>query len=288
LARHEFTHAANVGLAGTGAGVDFNYEGLAVYVAGGHYKPEPLAERGAALFDLGYYVPVGQFFSQHELGYLYPAAMLTYIVETYGKEKMWQFLGYDDNLEDDQPGSLEGAFQAIFGVSLNDFDQGFRTWLESKDPGIQLEDLRLTIELQDLRREYQDIYAPAPYFLLAEATSAAARPEYLPVVMREARAPANIAIELLIANAQRAIVAGAYCEAEELIKVISDIVSTGQFENPLAKEYLDIADTAEEGGYEVLILNLQNGYATAQVTKEPPVTAVLSLQKVEGQWQIQP
>lgn len=47
VARHEFTHAADIGLAGTGSGVNFNYEGLAVYVAGGHYKPEPLAERGA-------------------------------------------------------------------------------------------------------------------------------------------------------------------------------------------------------------------------------------------------
>jgi hypothetical protein len=288
LARHEFTHASNIDLVATGDGVDFNYEGLAVYVAGGHYKPEPLAERGAALFDLGYYVPVGQFFSQHELGYLYPAAMLTYIVETYGQEKMWQFLGYYDNLEDDQPGSLEGALQAVLGVSVNDFDQGFQTWLESKDPGQQLEDLRLTIELQDLRREYQERYAPAPYFLLAEATSAAARPDYLPVVIREARAPANVAIELIFANAQRAIAAGAYSEAQELIKVISDVVSTGQFENPLAKEYLDIAGTAADAGYEVLILNLQNGYATAQATNEPPITTVLNLQKIDGVWRITP
>ncbi|MDQ2693374.1 MAG: hypothetical protein M3Y68_15160, partial [Chloroflexota bacterium] len=56
LARHEFTHAAGAGLPITGNGVNFNSEGLAVYVAGGHYKPEPLAERGAALFDLGHNV----------------------------------------------------------------------------------------------------------------------------------------------------------------------------------------------------------------------------------------
>src|SRR5215207_5131500 len=99
LARHEFSHAAGVGLANAGDGVEFNYEGLAVYVAGGHYKPEPLDQRGSALFDLGYYVPVGEFLSQHELAYLYPAAMLTYIVEVHGKDKMWQFLGSDDRPE---------------------------------------------------------------------------------------------------------------------------------------------------------------------------------------------
>jgi hypothetical protein len=288
LARHEFTHAAGIDWPGTGAGIDFNYEGLAVYVAGGHYKPEPLAERGAALFDLGHYVSVGQYIGQHELDYLYPAAMLTYIVETYGIEKMWQFLGYDNNLEDDQPGSLEAAIQAVFGNSLTDFDQGYRTWLESKDPGGQLEDLRLTIELQDLRREYQATYAPAPYFLLTEAANAAARREYLPVVIREARAPANVAIELIMANAQREIVAGAYSEAEALIKVIHDVVSTGNFEDPLAREYLEVVTTAADAGYEVLVLNLQNGYATAQATNEPPLTTILNLQKVDGVWQINP
>jgi hypothetical protein len=231
---------------------------------------------------------MGQFIGQHELDYLHPAAMLTYIVEAYGTEKMWQFLGHDDNLEDDQPGSLEAALQAVFGVSLNDFDQGYQTWLESKEPGGQLEDLRLTIELQDVRREYQETYAPAPYFLLSAAANAIARPEYLPVVIREARAPANAAIELLIANAQRAIIAGAYPEAEALLNVISDIVSTGKFEDPLAKEYLEIVITATDAGYEVLVLNLQNGYATAQATNEPPLTTILNLQKVDGIWRINP
>jgi hypothetical protein len=201
---------------------------------------------------------------------------------------MWNFLGYDNNLEDDQPGSLEAAIQEIFGISLKDFDQGFQAWLESKEPGSQLEDLRLTVELQDLRRQYQETYAPAPYFLLTEAVQAAARPEYLAVVIREARDPANVAIELLIANAQRAIVAAANAEAEELIEAIQDTVSTGKFENPLAEEYFEIVMTAADAGYEVLVLNLQNGYATAQVTKEPPVTAILTLHKVNGQWQIQP
>jgi hypothetical protein len=201
---------------------------------------------------------------------------------------MWQFLGYDNNLEDDQPGSLEAAIQAVFGNSLTDFDQGYRTWLESKDPGGQLEDLRLTIELQDLRREYQATYAPAPYFLLTEAANAAARREYLPVVIREARAPANVAIELIMANAQRDIVAGAYSEAEALIKVIHDVVSTGNFEDPLAREYLEVVTTAADAGYEVLVLNLQNGYATAQATNEPPLTTILNLQKVDGVWQINP
>jgi len=123
-ARHEFTHATDLGLAATpGDGVNFNFEGLAVYVAGGHFKKEPLAERGAALYDLGYYVPIDQSSSinQHELAYLYPAAMLTYITETYGQEKIWKLLAADDNPQDGQLGSLEAAIRSTFGVSLQDF-----------------------------------------------------------------------------------------------------------------------------------------------------------------------
>ena len=289
LARHEFTHAADIGLAETGDGVSFNYEGLAVYVAGGHYKPEPLAERGAALFDLGHYVPVDQFLSQHELAYLYPAAMLTYIVETYGKEKMWQFLGSDDQPGDDQPGSLEAALQSVFGVSLQNFDQAFQAWLERHEPGKQLDDLRITIELQDLRRQYQDTYSPPPNFLLAPVAEAIARPEYVPVVMREARTPANIAVELIIAHGQLAILDGDYARAEQLNKMLTEILSSGEFEDPLAKDYLDIVLATANEGYEVVNLDVLLGdHASVRVTAEPPLLINLELQKIDGKWQILP
>jgi len=289
LARHEFTHAADVGPAQTGDGVHFNYEGLAVYVAGGHYKPEPLAERGAALFDLGHYVPMDQFLSQHELAYLYPAAMLTYIAETYGEEKMWQFLGSDDEPGDDQPGSLEAALQSTFGVSQKDFDQAFQAWLERHEPGEQLDDLRLTIELQDLRRQYQDTYSPPPNFLLAPVADVIARPEYLSVLMREARAPANIAVELIIADGQLTILEGDYARAEQLNKILSEILSSGEFENPLAKDYLDIVLAVADEGYEVVNLDaLLGDHASVRVTREPPLLVNLELQKIDGKWQVLP
>ena len=288
LARHEFTHAADIGLLPIGDGVDFNYEGLAVYVAGGHYKSEPLAERGAALYDLGYYVPVGQFLQQHELAYLYPAAMLTYIAETYGMEKMWQFLATDENPNDGQPGSLEAALNAVFGVSQKDFDQGFQAWLESHEPGEQLDDLRLTVELQDLRRRYQDTYAPPPNFLLTGAVDAVARSEYLPIMMREARAPSNIAVELIIADGQQAIVEGDYARSEALNQVLASVLETGQFEDPLAKDYLEIVLAAAADGYEVVELDLQGDQASTRVSGEPPNLLELKFQKVNGLWQIQP
>src|SRR6185503_4220239 len=143
-------------------------EGLAVYIAGGHYKREPFAQRGAALYDLGHSAPVADFIPQHELSYLHAALILTYIVDTYGQEKLWEFLSADGDIPDEQWLPLGDAVQATFGILLSEFDEGFRAWLEKNEPGEQLDDLRLTIELQDARREYQTRYSPQPIFMMME------------------------------------------------------------------------------------------------------------------------
>ncbi len=288
LARHEFTHAAGIGLDKPGDGVEINAEGLAVYVAGGHYKPEPLAERGGALYDLGYYVPVGQTVKQHEVSYLYSAAMLTYIADSYGTVKLWDFLATDEDPLDGIPTPLPTAIQLAFGISLQQFDHDFRAWLEKQDPGEQLDDLRLTIELQDLRRQYQDTYAPPPFFIYRKASEAVALPEYEPVLIREANAVPNVTVELIIANAQKAIVAGDYSTAEILINTLSDVVSTGRFEDPIALDYLQIVLVMKAGGYEVETLDIQGDRATAQVEKGSILPIERLLQKSKGVWQTVP
>src|SRR5688572_9559321 len=290
LARHEFSHAASISPENSGAAVDFNYEGLAVYVAGGHYKPELLAQRGAALYDLGLSVPVDELIPQHELSYLHAAMILTYIVDRYGEGKLWKFLSADQTPSDGQLLPMENAIQLTFGVSLEEFDRGFQAWLESNDPGEQLDDLRLTVALQDTRREYQDRYSPDPLFLTSELdTNAITGSEYVPVVMREARASTNIAIELIIANSQQAIFSGDYTNAEVLNKVIAEIISTGEFEHPLAKDYLDIVLAAASQGYEVVHMDVLLGdHASARVMREPPLLVNLELQKIDGMWQVLP
>ena len=287
LARHELTHMTD--LPGQdGDGVFFNVEGLAVYVAGGHYKPEPLAARSAALYDLGYYVPVEEYIDQHELNYLHGAAVLTYMTEAYGSEKLWEFVTADEDPNDGQPAPLEIAIQSTFDVSLNQFDQDFKAWLESKEPGKQLDDLRLTIELQDLRRQYQETYTPPPYFIAWDVAETITREEYLPVLIRESDAPVNAAAELLITNAQQAIIDGDYVQAELLIQTLEQIVTTGRFEDALAKEYLDIVLVLQAAGYDVLSLDIQGSQATAQVTTDPPVATSRELEKIDDVWQVRP
>jgi len=289
LARHEFSHAAGVGLENLGDGIDFNYEGLAVYIAGGHYKPEPLAERAAALYDLGYYVPIGQFLGQHELDYLYSAALLTYIDDTYGKDAVWKFLTADNDPTDGQPGPIEAAIQNTFSISPDQFNEGFRTWLQDHDPGTQLDDLRLTIKLQDLRRQYQDTYVPAPYLLLGNGMRDLTRPEFLPLIIREPQTPANTAIELLIENGQKAIVSGDYLTAEQITNIIESILSSKNFETSPANDYLAIAKILIENGYSVDSLKLSDNKATAQVSKDTPALSSIELQKnADNSWIILP
>ena len=57
LFHHEFVHFYDGEIGGDYRPSIFE-EGLAVYLTGGHFKPEPLGPRAAALLDLGWYIPL--------------------------------------------------------------------------------------------------------------------------------------------------------------------------------------------------------------------------------------
>ena len=284
--RHEFTHATGVDASENGF-FPFN-EGLAVYVAGGHYKPEPLPERGAAMLELGYEAGLDVFPSQHELAYLHGATIMTYIAETYGWKALQEFGSRAAGDPYYDPEQRDPIMQEVFGVSGETFNDEYLAWLNSHEPGEQLSDLRLTIALQDLRRQYQREYAPEPFSLFGRSDETYARPELLPLLIREANAPPNVAVELMIANAQKAIVAGEYERAEMLVEEIRGVLESGEFISPLAYEYASIVRTLSEEGYEGVSLELQEDEAQAQVTRQAPLVEEVTLQKVNGQWQINP
>ena len=284
--RHEFTHATRVDASETGF-FPFN-EGLAVYVAGGHYKPEPIPERGAALLELGYEAGLDVFPAQHEVAYLHGATIMTYIAETYGWETLQEFGSSAAGDAYHDPDQRDQVMQEVFGVSGETFNEEYLAWLGSHEPGEQLDDLRLTIELQDLRRGYQREYAPEPFTLFGHSDATYARPELLPLLIREANAPPNVAVELMIASAQKAIVSGEYEHAERLVEEIRGVLESGEFISPLAYEYASIVQELNEEGYEGLSLELGEDGAHAQVTRQAPLVEEVTLQKVSGEWQIYP
>jgi hypothetical protein len=144
ILHHEFVHALDSDLGGE-LRPTMLVEGLAVYLTGGHFKPEPLMSRAAALLPpvegcvepsdggrtsgdinsgveicgLDWYLPltllVDDFYtSQHEIGYLQAGALVEFMVDTWGWDAFSVF--YRDihpQPESPEDSQLEGGTQAL-------------------------------------------------------------------------------------------------------------------------------------------------------------------------------
>ncbi|MBM2850072.1 MAG: hypothetical protein HW418_3014 [Anaerolineales bacterium] len=197
---HEGTHVLDRSLAKTRPTI--MTEGLAVYVAGGHFKPEDLDKRAAALLTLGRYIPLTDltnnfYSSQHEIGYLEGGGFITHLVNTYGWARFKTFYGLFQDAPS-QAEMLDAALRANFGKGLSDIEAGWLVHLRSLPPDEdQIEDLRLTIELYDTLRRYQQVDDPAAYFLTAWLPDGpeARQRGIVADFVRHPDAPENIALE---------------------------------------------------------------------------------------------
>ena len=208
-------------------------EGLAVYLSGGHYKAEPLAGRAAALLSLGWYVPLATlandfYNAQHEVAYLEAAAWVEYLVRTYG----WQaYLAFHRDISaqaGEQPSqAMDAALRAHFGMGLNSLEDRFVAFLNAQPPLPDLvEDVRLTVQLFDALRAYQQRYAPSSYFRsawLPDATLMRQRQ----IVGDYLRAPdeeINQLLEGKLREAGLALRAGKFSETRRLIQEVWDVL----------------------------------------------------------------
>lgn len=149
-------------------------EGLAVYASDGHFKLEPIVPRAAAILDLGLYIPLrtlaDSFYrSQHELGYAEAAALIAYLVNTYGWEAFDAF--YRD-IHPAESGSeadaIDEAVQRHFNLTFEQLEQDFRAYLRAQTINqTHRDDVRLTVDFYNSVRNYQQRYDPSAYFLTA-------------------------------------------------------------------------------------------------------------------------
>jgi hypothetical protein len=134
IIHHEMVHWLDRQLGG-----DFKpsilQEGLAVYLSDGHFKVEPILPRAAALLDLNWYVPLRQltnsfYRSQHEVGYIQAAALVSYLISSYGWQDFNQFYR---NIQPAAGGSeadaLDAALIQHFGVTLENLDVTSLSWI---------------------------------------------------------------------------------------------------------------------------------------------------------------
>jgi len=173
--RHELTHrltCAWLGRADCLAHLPpFLTEGLAVFVAGGHYRPEPLTERAAALLRMGGWIPlerlVEDFYAHpHEIGYLEAGAFVEELVRQGGWSRFRAFMQAIER----RPGEpdravLDRALQAFYHQDIRSMEARWRERLQAMpaDPAL-MADLRFIVTFYEALRAYQRAYDPSAYF----------------------------------------------------------------------------------------------------------------------------
>lgn len=295
---HEGTHVIDRNFAP--ARLTMLAEGLAVYVAGGHFRAEPLPERAAALLAIGRYIPLRQladdfYKSQHEIGYLEAGAFTHYLVNTYGLERFKAFYGSFQG-DDRRPQSeqLDAALKESFGLGLEDMEQ---RWLDAlkalgSQPA-QERDLRDTIAFYDAVRRYQQAMDPTAYFLdawLPDFNEARKR-NVVADALRHPMAPENIALETMLIAADAHFDAQEYEEGERLLDSINAVLDTVEeagampdLEDPLAAQYLGIVKAVSAAGYEPQQIRLDGPTAEVKAIRLWPALVELDLQLRAGKW----
>jgi hypothetical protein len=206
-------------------------EGLAVYLSGGHFKPEPILPRAAALLflpdqesgsELGWYeelIPLTDDFypAQHEIGYLQAAALVKFMIDTWG----WD--SYNNFYRDIQPHPSGSHAQAIevallkhFEISFVELEQMFLEELRRQEVTAEdIQDVRLTVEYYDSVRRYQQELDSSAYFMTAWLVDRRVMQERGIVAdyVRRPIAPENILLEEMLVEAHRHLLNGDYAAA---------------------------------------------------------------------------
>lgn len=255
--RHEMIHILDSRLGGE-LRPSMLVEGLAVYLTGGHFRPEPLMPRAAALLDawgtpprsgLGWYIPLqtlaDDFYrSQHEIGYLQAGALVEYMVDTWGWEKFSLFYrGMQPHPGSSQAKAIDTALQEHLGLTFDELEAQFIQALRSLPADAALAaDVRLSVQFYDNVRRYQQLYDPSAYFLTAWLLDTAEMRQR-GIVADYLRYPAtltNLTLETMLASAGEYLQDGQYRTLEVYIEAVNAVLDAVEqrWPDPLAASLL--------------------------------------------------
>ena len=281
-------------------------EGLAVYQSGGHFKPEPLMPRAAALLPsetgLGRYIPLAEladnfYLSQHEIGYLEGAALIEYMVNTWGWEGFSSFYRDMHPAKDNsQATAIDTALQQHFQLTFAELEAKFIDALGRIPVTTVLrDDLRLTVGYFDTVRRYQKILDPSAYFATAWLVDAGAM-RSRGIVADYVRHPAgaeNQALEVMLSNTFIELGLGQYDQVDHVLSAVNavlDAVQRGDSHpfavNAQAADYFAITQVLSQAGYETQYLDLGVDTAQARVTAGSAELVELSLERGDAGWEI--
>jgi hypothetical protein len=306
VVHHEMVHALDGQLGGDFRPTIF-VEGLAVYLTGGHYEPEPLMPRAAALLDayLDEYIPLKPlsdnfYASQHEIGYLEAGSLVEYMVATYGWKEFSDFYRDIHNKEgESQSDSIDNALQEHFSISFPQLEQDFIAGLQNEpDTAHWADNVRLTVDYYQTMRRYQQLLDPSAYFATAWLLDNKTMRERGIVAdyLRHPHTPTNLAIETLIITAGEQMQAQGYTTETSTLQDINaaldgveQALSDPFVGSPLAAGYFAISGILQQQGYEVQNIIINGHTASAEVTTSAgPDLIPLNLSLNDDTWLITP
>jgi hypothetical protein len=254
--------------------ITFMAEGLAVWGSSGHYKPEDIDQRAAALVAINQYVPLAELIDnfypvQHEIGYLEAAGFVNYLINTYGWPLFKEF--YADVTAEDattMSGAVDLNLQQYFGITLAQAEADWLAYLATlpEDRDVLI-DLQTTIRYYNVMRRYQRFYDPTAYFLTAWLPyPGALRTDGNPAdLTRHPQDEINVTLEVMLRAADTALRAGDYNKANVLLDSVTRVLDNdGVFIDPLAASYLNLVRLLSREGYEVQSVLLEGDRALVQ------------------------
>jgi hypothetical protein len=322
ILHHEVVHALDSRIGGELRPTILS-EGLAVYLSGGHFKREPLSPRAAALLEpspaclvkltafaagpdspacgLGWFLPLeglsdNFYFSQHEIGYLEAAALVDYMIDTWGWERFMEF--YRDihprHSSDNHSAALDQALRAHFDTALEELQAGFIAALRVQEPESEhILDVRYSVAFYNAVREYQELLDPSAYFLTAWLPDNARMREFgiLGDYLRHPVKLENIALETMLVEADFYLDIGEYDTGAELlaaVRAVLDGIQAGSDrpfdEDPTAADYYAIAEALQNAGMDPNRISLKDDQARAWVSHSGPEISKIDLIATVGGW----
>ena len=281
---HEMVHALDSQMGGE-LRPTLLVEGLAVYLSGGHFKPEPLMPRAAALLEMDGYLPLAEladafYPSQHETGYLEAGALVEFMVETWG----WPAFSDFYRTIRPAPGggsqsqAMDTQLRASFGLSFAELEERFIQALQSETVSEEhRQDVRLTVQYYDLVRLYQQALDPSAYFMTAWLPDSQQMRQQGIVAdyLRHPTAVENLALEALLLAADSDLRSGNYTQAEQHLAAVDLVLELGfqdaSHKNLLAADTFTIVNVMLSHGYQVQRILIQDN--TARVWASPGTEA---------------
>jgi hypothetical protein len=213
-------------------------EGLAVYLSGGHFKPEPVSLEASALLSMGGYIPLAAladnfYAEQHEAGYLEGAALIDFMVKSWGWDAFNAFYRDVHPIRGQgQSAAIDTALRKHFGLPFTALEDRFLQFLRSQVPPSDLaEDVSLTVRYYDSVREYQRLLDPSAYFRQVWLPDVAEmrKRSITADLLRHPSASINREIEARLVQVDRALRAGDFPTAETaLTQVQQDLKRKSQ------------------------------------------------------------